>query len=702
MNAYRKSFGPVSLCLLMFVVLSGGRELFAAHVIVDDMESYTIWSTPGNNIFEAWRNGAGNCEFDHGNGTGSTVTENTMTVLDGLQSMKYDFDNDGLVYSPCSMGQESRPHLYSRIEGDINTLPSGIGSDWTVIGVKFLRINFYGQVDNSTTEPFWVLLQDASKALGTKVFYGDHQGEDLAHLAEESWHEWNIDIADFNVDLSNVYSIFIGIGNEGSSVPGGSGTLYIDEIELFSPVFVDTDAMGANNGTSWTDAFNHLQDGLAAADPDNKIFVAQGTYHPDEDTNDPCGTGNRTATFGLISGVALYGGFPSGGDDFGDRDPNRYETILSGDLLENDGPDFDNNGENSYHVVTASGVDPNTILDGFTITAGNTDGGCFYGAGMYNVSSSPTIKNCFFTRNTANSGGGMANDQSSNPLVTNCLFVDNSVGTAGGAMSNMEVSNPEIVNCFFAGNESLHYGGAMVNHPSANPILTNCVFTSNTAGESGGAIATGGTSSPVVINCTFSANTAGLNAGAIGSGGPDFTIVNSIFWGNSAPTEPQIGSSDPCSVLVSFSDVQGGWPGTGNIDLDPQFKDPNGPDDIAGTEDDNLELAHDSPCIDTADSNSMPPDYADLDTNGDTSEVTPLDLAGRARFTDDPVMADTGAGTPPIVDMGAYERYEFCGSAEFQSPPGDLTGPDGVPDCDVNLYDIAVIALHWLEYTGPE
>ncbi|MHC4745654.1 MAG: LamG domain-containing protein, partial [Planctomycetota bacterium] len=81
--------------------------------MVDDMETYTPWTMPGNNIFEAWRDGEGNCTPGNGNQTGSTVTENIdmAFVLGDLQSMKYEFDNDGLVYSPCSMTQTPRPYL---------------------------------------------------------------------------------------------------------------------------------------------------------------------------------------------------------------------------------------------------------------------------------------------------------------------------------------------------------------------------------------------------------------------------------------------------------------------------------------------------------------------------------------------------------------------------------------------------------------
>ena len=101
----------------------------------------------------------------------------------------------------------------------------------------------------------------------------------------------------------------------------------------------------------------------------------------------------------------------------------------------------------------------------------------------------------------------------------------------------------------------------------------------------------------------------------------------------------------------------------------------------------------------------MPADTADLDGDGNTSERIPLDLGGNARFTDDPATVDTGVpatGYPEIVEMGAYERYEFCGSDAYPYPPGDVSGPDGVSDCFLDFYDFAVWAAHWMEYTGPE
>ena len=157
------------------------------------------------------------------------------------------------------------------------------------------------------------------------------------------------------------------------------------------------------------------------------------------------------------------------------------------------------------------------------------------------------------------------------------------------------------------------------------------------------------------------------------------------------------------TLVINYCCVQG-WTGSlggvGNIGDGPLFKDADGDDDIVGTEDDNLDLAAGSPCIDAGDNSSVPADTVDLDEDGDTSERTPLDLGGNARFTDDPITDDTGVaatGYPEIVEMGAYERYEFCGDAGHPFPVGDVNR-----DCKVNFLDIAIVAAHWLEDAGPE
>ncbi|MFC1783689.1 right-handed parallel beta-helix repeat-containing protein, partial [Planctomycetota bacterium] len=429
------------------------------------------------------------------------------------------------------------------------------------------------------------------------------------------------------------------------------------ESQELTVICVDTNAAGANNGITWLDAFNYLQDGLAAADYGDKILVAQGTYKPDQDTAGNVTPGSRNETFNLIDGVALYGGFLTGGSDFTDRDPEMYLTTLSGDLLENDGPDFANNNENSYHVVISTECDPNTILDGFTIYGGNADGSDpdNYGAGMYNDGGSPTVIRCSFIGNSAGVfGGGLFNNGGS-PTVLNCSFFGNSTDSVGGAIFN-KYSELMVVNSVFSGNTAHNLEGGAIYNDHLSPIFINCSFTANAAHD-GGAMYNN-YSSPTITNC--------------------------LMWLNSAPNGPEIfnegGSSIPLISYCDIKDSNGSGPswntdlgtdGGGNIDIDPQFKNPDGPDDIAGTADDDLQLAYDSPCIDAGDNTALPPDTYDLDSDSNTTEPIPHDRAHHARFTDDPLTDDSGNGTPPIVEMGAFERFELCGDADHPYPPGD-------------------------------
>ena len=115
-----------------------------------------------------------------------------------------------------------------------------------------------------------------------------------------------------------------------------------------------------NDGLFWTTPFKTVRKALNAAGSGDLIFVAAGTYYPDEinggDSND------RADTFSLVNGVKLYGGFLNG-DVFEDRDPETNITILSGDIDQDGVLDSDN----SYHVVSAGlGVGLTTLVDGFS------------------------------------------------------------------------------------------------------------------------------------------------------------------------------------------------------------------------------------------------------------------------------------------------------------------------------------------------
>ena len=238
-------------------------------------------------------------------------------------------------------------------------------------------------------------------------------------------------------------------------------------------ICVDADAAGTNNGSSWADAYNYLQDALADANFSEKpveIRIAQGIYRPDEDTLHPDGTGERQATFQLISGVSLKGGCAGFGEPDPDaRDITLYETILSGDLFGNDVDvndaadleDEPSRVDNSWHVVTGSGTDETAILEGFTITSGCAMSAPAQrdGAGLYNESGHPTIADCRFCQNAASAGGAIFNFYSDLTL-TNCNFENNYANGLGGAVLNL-TSSATLTGCTFCGNVADSWGGAM-------------------------------------------------------------------------------------------------------------------------------------------------------------------------------------------------------------------------------------------------
>ena len=322
-------------------------------------------------------------------------------------------------------------------------------------------------------------------------------------------------------------------------------------------IYVDDDATGANDGSSWQNAYIFLQDALANANSAEKpveIRVAQGIYKPDQGTGQT--PGNRGATFRLINGVKLAGGYAGLGQyDPNARDIELYRTILSGDL---DGNDVDVNtpgdlldeptrAENNYHVVSGSGTDETAVLNGLTITAGNTKGSKSYsygaGGGMYNHRGEPNLINCTFSGNVAGYGGGMFN-RYNKPTLTNCIFKDNSAESYGGGMYNYQSIITSVINCIFSGNLAGHGGGIYIQSSSTPQncqiILTSCTFSENLAEYDGGGLLLNSknysynySSNFSLTNCTFKANGAGDTGGGIYVCGGESTLRNCLFHCNS-------------------------------------------------------------------------------------------------------------------------------------------------------------------------
>ncbi len=332
-----------------------------------------------------------------------------------------------------------------------------------------------------------------------------------------------------------------------------------------------------------------------------------------------------------------------------------------------------------------------------------------YGGGAY-VGAGAVVDECEFKNNRADDGGGLAS--SGDNLVTDCVFRDNvavddggairnfdsgtiadctflsnSAGDEGGAISNSR--SPTITNCTFRYN-SANDGGAVFNNVETAPLIAGCTFTSN-YGRDGGAMhnrtsrvkvinsiftANTGTGSvmynrqgatPLCVNCTFSGN---MNQAVHSRQESIATFVNSVFWGNAGDLFS--GTDEPA---VSYSNVEGGHAGIGNISVDPMF------------EDSSLRLSHFSPCIDAGSNAAVLLDTIDVDGDGDTGESWPWDMDRDVRFVDHLGIADTGAGTAPIVDMGAYE-VQYC-IEDGQCEDGDTcTGTETCGDDGV--------CIHWL------
>jgi predicted outer membrane repeat protein len=400
------------------------------------------------------------------------------------------------------------------------------------------------------------------------------------------------------------------VTNACGSVTSSAATLTISDI-----LYVRAGAAGANTGKTWADAFTSLQSALQSTRATVQIWVSAGTYAPDG------GTGNRAATFQLVSNKSVYGGFAGTETLLSQRDPKANVTILSGEIGAAGAAD------DSLHVVTGSGAGSSAVLDGFTIRGGNADAG---------------------------NGGGILISAGS-PRITRCVITNNRAGNGGGAYVELAPS-ASIVNCDFRGNIATDNGGALALGAGVPASVANCAFSGNSA-ASGGAIHNSG--SLALTSSTLSRNSASASGGGVRTGG-SLTFANTILWANSdagGTTESAQISVASGTASGTYSVVQGlaAFAGTGNIATNPDLIDPDGFDNIVGNADDDLRLSGFSPCIDAGSSAALAADTNDLDGDGNLAEPLPMDIVGNPRQLDDPQLANGGAGPAPICDIGAHE-----------------------------------------------
>ena len=423
--------------------------------------------------------------------------------------------------------------------------------------------------------------------------------------------------------------------------------------------YVNTNNPSPSSGTSWSTAFLDLQDALDVASSGDQIWVAQGVYYPSDTggSNDA-----REASYRLIAGVEIYGGFAGNETDVTQSQPMVNQVHFSGDLNGDDGSGGDTS-ENAYHVFLANALDGlRPTLDGIYIHQGNADGSSPHdGGGAVKVMSYPT-------------------GSTAHPIFSRTKFSFNNANDGGAiAISGLD-DGITLVQCVLANNNSSQ-GGAI--RTGGFTYLDNCLVVANTSIGTGGAIYSN-QGECKLINTTVVQNNAEYIGGIYVKTGT-LSGTNNVIWGNTEAngTYSQLFLESAATWSGSYNCVQNSGStlgGVGNIDANPRFVDEIGADGVPGTGDENFQLFQLSPCIDAGDN---------------TVVNVNVDLIGNLRIIDDPYVADTGNNPDDlsgIVDMGAYEHnqafdtvwvWSGSNSSYFEDPAN--WAQSGTPGSDSNV-----------------
>ena len=397
----------------------------------------------------------------------------------------------------------------------------------------------------------------------------------------------------------------------------GSSVLFLASLTAAQTVvYVDDSATGADDGTSWTDAYTDLSVALDAAVAFDELWVAAGSYRSTSERvpGDP-----RSVSFVVRNDIAVYGGFAGTETALADRAGLFAQTILTGEIQGNG-----DLSDNAYHVVTTWG---RAVIDGFVIERGNANGpadqeggGILCSVGPNGQLANLVLSNCTIRFNSAGGGGGYFQPGGSVLMKRNRIMRNTAASGAGILLGGVGLW---AFNCELGYNVASSIGGG-IRVLFSIPNFTNSLFHHNSA-ELGGAAYIGDgesfTGGGTFVNCTITANHATGSGGGVfaanNSSTPASTLIrNSIVWGNTA------GVSDPeLSGLHTVNMCDAPY-GTLSFYADPLF--------VPST----YTLSSVSPCIDAGNVHFLTADDADLDADGDTSEPIPLDLGGDPRVLD--------------------------------------------------------------------
>jgi PKD repeat protein len=455
-------------------------------------------------------------------------------------------------------------------------------------------------------------------------------------------------------------------------------------------VYVDQNASGANDGSSWANAYTRIQDALIIPNTGKEIWIAKGTYSPGN---------SRTNRYHLSRTYKFYGNFAGNESSKNQRidtlphtdgSYRTNETIICGDIgtigLASD------NIANLFVIDDNGNFIPTVTFNTLCIENAYSDVGLYDGvaSGIYSNNAQLVLSNMLFKNNTVVSeytGKGGAVYSNSYTRVYHSVFLNNTVETTyantshiaqGGAICLEATGN--ISNSYFKNNAAIAVnsnaeGGAI--YITANLTIYHSILTHNHAKTKGGAVRS--SSASYFRNCLISKNTASQGAGVFLHSTTDmlnttiscnsatsfaggiwfensaytYKITNSIIWGNHAPTFPDyrlnVGTTN-----FTYSLIPGYIGGTNNLDTNPHFI-----DTLVG----NFRLSASSPCKDLGDNNAA------------TSINPPLiyDLDGNTRIINS------------TIDMGAYEApLAVSPVADFTANNTNITVGDSVSFTDLS------------------
>tara|TARA_R110001606_G_scaffold163657_1_gene307931 strand:+ start:4002 stop:6500 length:2499 start_codon:yes stop_codon:yes gene_type:complete len=389
-------------------------------------------------------------------------------------------------------------------------------------------------------------------------------------------------------------------------------------------IYVDKNATGLNNGSSWNNAFTEIQPAIDISTPGlSKIWVSKGTYT----------TGSsRTDTYLITDLIKMYGGFDGSETDITQRDPKTNSTILSGDLNNDDTTTITNvettRQDNAYHIITLKGnFGAGTIIDGFTISGGNANGSLSNNCSTADPSQYAHDRGAAIYANPDNPNHKVS------ALFTNCIIERNSstqiavLSTfspcgASGTFSDMDFENCIIRDNYSVESNNLSYGGSGTYSNNREGSLINCLIYNNESVNAASVVrlsAAGGNGFACkvdIINTTMTKNISGINKTVILNNVSYSKIQNSIIYDNGGFQPIDLTGNAPST---SNNIIQGAQ--LGGNPSDPLFTDKVNND---------FTLLSSSPAIDTGDNSNVP------------SRIT-TDLLGNQRIFN------------TTVDMGAYE-----------------------------------------------